>query len=249
VGEGDAPMAVRETLSLEIHERLTTVLRSGRIPQILLDLDGTLLDNTPRSKRALVDSARHLFGGSDPLVAKIRMIRENTLAYDPIDTLRSRGAGDEAQLAALREEWTRRFFSGAHLDLDVPQAGAVAATKRWWELGAELSYLTGRSAPEMGSGTFRSMQAAGFPVGVPRVQLLLKAADEIPDVTHKLDALPQILARGPIVLVVDNDSRMLNALVARVPDARAVLVKTSSPKNAPAPAPSVVVAADFRLLA
>ena len=32
------------------------------MPQIILDLDGTLFDNVPRTKRILLDQARRIFG-------------------------------------------------------------------------------------------------------------------------------------------------------------------------------------------
>jgi phosphoglycolate phosphatase-like HAD superfamily hydrolase len=237
---------VEATLAREIETRISAALQDDLVPQIILDLDGTLFDNVPRSKRVLVDAAGDLFGKDTALPRAIDAIAEEAFDYNPIDTLRARGVGDEATLAALREEWARRFFGDEYLSHDVPLAGSVEAARRWWERGAELNYLTGRHVPEMLLGTCRSLHEAGFPLGTIRTQLLMKPAFDVNDVTHKIDMVPYVRRKGPIVLIVDNDPRVLNALAAAVDGALAVMVKTLHPKDAPALAATAVAVDDFR---
>ncbi|MFN8177724.1 MAG: hypothetical protein U0167_07350 [bacterium] len=233
-------------LAREIESRISEAVRAGRVPQIILDLDGTLFDNVPRSKRVLLDAARDLFGDGSAVASTVSAIAEEAFEYNPIDTLRKRGIVDESTLLALREEWARRFFGSAYLAHDVPLEGSVEAARRWWAMGAELDYLTGRHVPEMFLGTCRSLHEAGFPVGTVRTQLLMKPVFDMNDVSYKIEVVPFVRRKGPIVLVVDNDPRVLNALVTEIPEAIAVMMRTLHPKDAPAIAPSAVIVEDFR---
>ena len=246
--ETSTPGAASPTADLprRIEQRIASAVHEGQVPQIILDLDGTLFDNVPRSKRVLLDGARHLFGEQSPVAAMIAAIDEEAFEYNPVDTLRKSGVADEATLLALREEWARRFFGSAYLAHDVPLEGAVDAARRWWEAGAELNYLTGRHVPEMYLGTCRSLHAAAFPVGTVRTQLLMKPLFDLNDITYKVDVVPYVRRKGPIVLIVDNDPRVLNALSAAIPEAIAVMVKTLHPSNSPELAPPIFVVEDFR---
>jgi hypothetical protein len=235
-------------LPRRIERRIEVEVREVRVPQIILDLDGTLFDNVPRSKRVLLDGARHLFGEQSPVAATIAAIDEEAFEYNPIDTLRKSGVAEEATLLALREEWARRFFGSAYLAHDVPLEGAVEAARRWWTLGAELNYLTGRHVPERYLGTCRSLHEAGFPVGTLRTQLLMKPVFDMNDITYKVETVPYVRRKGPIVLVVDNDPRVLNALSTEIPEAIAVMVRTLHPSNSPELAPPILVVEDFREL-
>lgn len=241
------PSAVHD-LPRRIDDGIKAVLREGRVPQIILDLDGTLFDNVPRSKRVLLDAATHLLGEESPLTKSIAAIERETFEYNPIDTLRKLGLADEPTLLAIRDEWARRFFGSAYLTHDVPLEGAVDAARRWWTMGAELDYLTGRHVPEMFLGTCRSLHEAGFPVGTIRTQLLMKPLFDLNDITYKVEVVPYVRRKGPILLVVDNDPRVLNALSAEIPDAIAVMVRTLHPSNSPALSPTTLVVHDFRSL-
>jgi hypothetical protein len=220
----------------------------GRIPQIILDLDGTLFDNVPRTQRILHEVARELLGPDDPVTRLIDGLQGPDHEYSPVDTLRAAGIHDEELLFRLREGWASRFFDSSYLAHDEPLAGAVDAARRWWELGAELNYLTGRHVPDMFLGTCASLHDAGFPIGTIRTQLLMKPEYEMNDVTFKLETVPAIREKGPIVLLVDNDPRVINPLAEAVPEAIAVMVRTLHPKDAPELASGVPVVDDFRTL-
>ena len=113
-------------------------------------------------------------------------------------------------------------------------------------MGAELNYLTGRHVPEMYLGTCRSLHEAGFPVGTLRTQLLMKPVFDMNDITYKVETVPYVRRKGPIVLVVDNDPRVLNALSTEIPEAIAVMVRTLHPSNSPELASRILVVEDFR---
>ena len=235
-------------LAAQIDERIRDTLAVSQIPQIILDLDGTLFDNVPRTKRILLDQAQELFGADAEITHRIGAMAEKAFEYNPIDTLRKHGVEDEDTLTRLREAWGAHFFDSHYLGHDAPLDGAVEAARSWWSAGAEITYLTGRHVPEMYLGTARSLHEAGFPVGTIRAQLLMKPAFDLNDVAFKVETIPQIRRKGPVVLLVDNDPRVLNPLSAEVPDAIAVMVKTLHPKDAPELRKDIPVVEDFHAL-
>jgi hypothetical protein len=235
-----APLAQR------IGTRLRREAAAGRPPQIILDLDGTLFDNVPRTKRILLDQAGELYGPDSDLARAIDAMPEESFEYSPEDTLRKHGVKDEAVLERLREAWAGQFFASTYLTHDAPLAGAVDAARAWWRTGAELNYLTGRHVPEMFLGTCRSLHDAGFPVGTVRTQILMKPAFDLEDVAFKVETIPAIRSKGPLALVVDNDPRVLNPLLGVAPEAIFVMVRTLHPKDAPPLADGIHVVKDFR---
>jgi hypothetical protein len=231
-----------------IDDRIREDHERGLVPQIVLDLDGTLFDNVPRTRRILLDQSRALFGADSAITATIEGLAEEAFEYNPFDTLRKHGIQEEAKLVRLRDAWARAFFGGEYLLHDAPLDGGVAAAQAWWERGAELNYLTGRHVPAMFLGTCRSLHDAGFPIGTIRTQLLMKPAFERNDVEFKVETVPLIRCKGPIALVVDNDPRVLNALADAVPEAIAVMVRTLHPDDAPALSDGIPVVESFREL-
>lgn len=244
-------MVVTDTsppLAQRIAECIHATVRDERAPQIVLDLDGTLFDNVPRTKRILLDRARRLFGEGSELVGTIEAIPEASFEYNPIDTLRNHGITDEELLVRIREEWAEDFFGSDYLVHDQPLAGAVDAASTWWKAGAEINYLTGRHVPEMFLGTCRSLHDAGFPIGTIRTQLLMKPVSDADDVEFKVGTVPALRRKGPVVLLVDNDPRVLNPLSEAMPEAIPVMVRTLFPATAPALRADIAVVSDFREL-
>lgn len=228
------------SLSRQIQGRIAAELAEGRTPQIVLDLDGTLFDNRIRTKQILVDVARLLLGAGDPVSATIADLAIEAMHYNPADTLRAHGVTDDDLLVRIREAWADRFFAGRYLGHDVPYPGAVEATRSWWERGAEITYLSGRDQPRNLVGSTRSLREASFPLGVPRTHLVLKPNVEDGDARFKVEALGDIARGGPVVLIVENEPRGLNAMLEAMPGAMAVLVDTLRPMDSPTPADGVV---------
>jgi hypothetical protein len=241
-------MTPNPDLARRIHERIRAALDAGRPPQIVLDLDGTLFDNVPRTHRILLEVTRELLGPDDDITRMVEGLEEGDFEYSPVDTLRSQGVHDEEVLFRLRDAWATRFFGSSYLGHDLPLTGSIEAAKTWWETGAELNYLTGRHVPEMVLGTCSSLLDAGFPLGTIRTHLLMKPAAEMNDVEFKVEAVGLIRNKGPIVLIVDNDPRVLNPLAEAVPEAIPVRVRTLHPKDAPTLADGIPVVDDFRAL-
>jgi hypothetical protein len=244
----DAERALGHEVGRRIDAALREAVAADRVPQIVLDLDGTLFDNVPRTQRILREVARELLGPEDAITRVVERLEVADYEYSPVDTLRARGVRDEEILFRLREAWASRFFDSSYLDHDEPLDGAVDAARHWWNLGAELNYLTGRHVPEMYLGTCTSLHGAGFPVGTIRTALLMKPEFDRHDVEFKLETIPALRRKGPVVLLVDNDPRVLNPMAAAVPEAVPVMVRTLHPKDAPALAPGIPMVEDFRSL-
>jgi hypothetical protein len=232
-------------LASEIEKHIQDARGSERNCQIILDLDGTLFDNVPRTKQILLDQAERIFGKGAEIIKTISGMSEKAFEYNPVDTLKKHGIEDDAVLVLLREAWAIQFFGSAYLSHDIPVEGAVEAARVWWERGAELNYLTGRHVPEMFLGTCRSLHDAGFPVGTIRTQLLMKPMMDLEDVAFKVETIPEIRRKGPIALIVDNDPRVLNPLSETVPEAISVMVRTLHPKDAPELREGIPVVEDF----
>jgi hypothetical protein len=236
------------TLAQRIRARVAESVAVGRTPQIVLDLDGTLFDNVPRTRHILLDQARALFGPEADVTRTIEDMSEDAFEYNPVDTLRKHGVEDDDTLERLREAWAAHFFASTYLTHDAPLRGAVDAARDWWTRGAELNYLTGRHVPDMFLGTCRSLDDAGFPVGTIRTQILMKPTFDLEDIAFKVETIPEIRKKGPIVLVVDNDPRVLNPLAEVIPEAISVMVQTLHPRDAPALTGGISVVDDFREL-
>lgn len=236
------------SLAQRVEERIRRALETGATPQIILDLDGTLFDNTPRTKTILVEQSAHLFGAGAEITSLLRQLPQDGWEYSPVDTLKKVGVEDPATLLHLREAWAAHFFGSGYLHHDEPLAGAVEAALAWWRGGAELNYMTGRHVPEMFLGTCRSLHDSGFPIGTIRTQLLMKPRFDASDVAFKVETIPAIRTKGPIVLIVDNDPRVLNPLALAAPEAAAVMVRTLHPKDAPPVSAGIVLVEDFRAL-
>lgn len=244
----DRPSNAPPSLAGRIDRALAAAFERGATPQIILDLDGTLFDNLPRSKHILVEESARLLGDGAEVTTRLRTLPTQSYEYSPLETLKKVGVEEPQTLATFREAWAARFFTSDELHHDAPLAGAVDAARVWWGLGAELNYLTGRHVPEMYLGTSRSLHEAGFPIGTIRTQLLMKPRFDASDIGFKVETIPAIRAKGPIVLVVDNDPRVLNPLAALAPEAIAVHMVTQHPKDAPPVAAGVETASDFRAL-
>jgi hypothetical protein len=232
---------------------LRAVIRRGRPesgqrpPVIVFDLDGTLLDNRPRTLAILRTFAERCHDREPRLSARLRRARPTDLAYLLSDSL-DRLGGCNAELAAeINTFWTERFFTDDHLVHDVPVPGAVEFVRSCHDAGAVLVYLTGRDLPRMGVGTFQSLRDQGFPVGVPGTELVLKPDPDMPDDEFKRITAPQLARVGRVVAAFDNEPANCNVMLAHHPDAHVVFVDTQHTPGAPALHDEVRVVRDLRM--
>jgi len=204
----------------------------GQRPVVLFDLDGTLYDNRPRTLRILHAFAAQLPKEHSAHARTLRALNAADLLYRLDETLGPRGVPAEI-IAQAQAAWSARFFTDAACADDVPLAGSVAFARDCWDAGATLVYLTGRDIPGMLLGTTRTLRDDGFPIGVPRVELVMKPTFEEPDADFKHRLLAPLGDLGHVVASFDNEPGNCNLFRAQWPDAFTVFLDTQKAPGAP----------------
>jgi len=219
-------------------------------PVVVFDLDGTLMDNRPRTLAILQELAGELKGEAHASHEVFATAREEQLAYLLGDTLHKLGLqhAEHAELTIRAESfWKQRFFSDDYLKHDIAIDGSVEFAKACYEAGACLVYFTGRDLPLMGIGSFQSLRDLGYPIGVVGTELVCKPDAKIPDELFKRTEGPKLRRVGRVVAAFDNEPANCNAFLEMNPDAEIVFVDTQHLPGAPPLDPKVHVVTDFRM--
>lgn len=218
-------------------------------PVIVFDLDGTLMDNRPRTS-AILHELAGVWGDRRPRLAqRLANVTPAKLAYLLTHSLEALEIHESDAIAEAEVFWRERFFSDDYLTFDQPVPGSVAFARRCYETGGNLVYLTGRDLPLMGVGSFRSLRDLGFPIGLPGTELVLKPDAAMPDEAFKRLEAPKLGRVGEVVAVFDNEPANCNLLLAQHPEAESVFVDTQHLPGAPPLVDQVHVVADFRMQA
>ena len=219
--------------------------KGGPTPVVVFDLDGTLMDNRPRTSTILREFAATLPPADHDAQARLAGAAPDSLAYLLTDSLARLGVTRTDVIARAEAFWKERFFADEHLRHDVEVAGSVAFARACYEAGAVLVYMTGRDLPLMGLGTFKSLRDLGYPIAVPGTELVLKPDANIPDEAYKRLEGPKLSRVGKIVAVFDNEPANCNTLLEMHPECTSVLLDTQHLPGAPPLHPDVKVIADF----
>lgn len=216
-------------------------------PVVVFDLDGTLMDNRPRTTAILQELAKELHAEAHSSAERLAAARSEELAYLLSDSLRLLGVEHPELVTRAEGFWRDRFFSDSYLKHDVALEGAVAFARACYDAGAIIVYFTGRDLPFMGIGSFQSLRDLGFPIGVVGTELVCKPDAKIPDEAFKREEGPRLRRVGRVVAAFDNEPGNCNAFVEICPDAEVVFIDTQHLPGAPPLHPSVHVAADFAM--
>ena len=220
--------------------------RRAERPVLIFDLDGTLYDNRPRTLRIAHAFAASLGDGYARDAQIILGLSAQQLMYRLDDTLRAHGVSEDVVKLASRR-WFERFFTDAACADDVPVRGAAPFVQRCFHRGATVVYLTGRDIPGMLVGTVRTLRDDGFPIGQPRVELVLKPTFEEDDTGFKRRMLDPMNELGTIVATFENEPANANLFHHRWPESHAVLLDTQSAPGAPPLEPACIRVPDFSL--
>jgi hypothetical protein len=222
-------------------------LRLAREGVVVFDLDGTLLDNRPRTY-AILERVATQWQGGDPEIARVlRKARPCELGYRVEDSLRSLGLVDAVLIEQAVRLWRQQFFSNRWLDRDVPVPGSAAFAQACYHGGAQVVYLTARDEPNMADGTLRSLREHGFPIGVPRVALRMKPDPSLSDDDHKRLECARLGESSRVVAAFDNEPAYCNLFAGCFPSASVARIDTPHRPQVPCLAPSVTTLRDFRL--
>ena len=214
---------------------------------VVFDLDGTLMDNRPRTLAILKELAEELRGESHSSADQIAAAEAEELAYLLGDSMKKLGIKHPALVDRAESFWKARFFSDHYLKHDIAIAGSVEFAKACYEAGAVLVYFTGRDLPLMGIGSFQSLRDLGFPIGIVGTELVCKPDAKIPDELFKRAEGPKLLRVGHVVAAFDNEPGNCNAFLEMNPDADVVFVDTQHLPGAPPLDKRVQVVTDFRM--
>ena len=238
------PSAEQGALLRRILARCSEPHASAR-PVVVFDLDGTLMDNRPRTTAILKEIAA-LWEKTEPVLAtRLRDAAPEKVPYHFKDTLAVFGVEREDLQRFAFEYWKTHFFADPHIQHDVQVAGAVDFARACYEAGANLVYLTGRDLPQMGVGTFGSLKSLGFPIGLCGTELVLKPDPKMLDFEFKRFEGPKLARVGTVVAAFDNEPENCNVFLAQFPDAESVLIDTQHAGGAPPLAGGVKVIPDF----
>ncbi|MEZ4223046.1 MAG: HAD family hydrolase [Polyangiaceae bacterium] len=216
-----------------------------RAPVAVFDLDGTLVDNRPRTSAILHELAEK-WSSTHPREADIlRTIRYGELDYLLEGNLRGAGIGEDGLIAEAIDYWRSRFFFDECMRHDVALDGALSFVRACHDAGAIVVYFTGRDLPNMALGTLASLRDLGFPIGVPGTELVLKPNAEISDADFKRDFTPKLGRRGVLTAAFDNEPGNCNIFKELFPALDVFLVHTQHHPDAPPLAADIPVIADF----
>lgn len=218
----------------------------GRPPAVVVfDLDGTLMDNRPRTAVILQELAVELRREAHSSAEVLAAARSEELAYLLSDSLQRLGVEHPDLVARAESFWRERFFSDHYLKHDIAVAGAVGFARACYEAGAIIVYFTGRDLPLMGIGSFQSLRDLGFPIGIVGTELVCKPDAKVPDEAFKREEGPKLARVGHVVAAFDNEPGNCNAFLEMCPGADVVFVDTQHLPGAPPLDTRVHVVEDF----
>lgn len=199
--------------------RTKAVLKEGKLPVVVFDLDSTLFDVSHRTFAILqewINEGLTEVQLPEPhqTMSKLKDLKISEMKYSLQDVWEGRGIPFENEpfgthFKHARNYWRKRFFNNAHLAHDLPTEGAVDFVKLLYELGAKIVYLTGRDIPLMGFGTFDQLKMHGLPIEVERTRLILKPKREVDDLIFKESIAKEIALMGEVVANFENEPKNL----------------------------------------
>jgi hypothetical protein len=237
---GDQRTLLRDIVARSSHAPGTAT------PVVVFDLDGTLMDNRPRTCAILRDWADTAASRYPAVAARLRDTTPDQLAYLLTESLERLGIRETDLVAEVTAFWRERFFADHHLAHDIAVDGAVEFARACYDAGAILVYLTGRDLPLMGIGSFKSLRDLGFPIGIAGTELVLKPDAAMPDEAFKRETAPRLARVGRVIAAFDNEPANCNIFLRLYPDAHSVLVDTQHMPGAPPLDAGVRVVGDFR---
>jgi hypothetical protein len=214
----------------------------------IFDLDGTLFDNRSRTIFILREISEQFDAKLPQLSAAFEHFHELSIIEYSLDaTLGKLGVSDPQEIAFIKSEWAKRFFSDEYQKFDVPLLGAKSYVNKVHAAGATVIYLTGRDVRNMLVGTTESLRLYGFPVGIVGTMMIVKREFEEQDEVFKRDVAVYLKRLGEVVAVFENEPANSNILHRDFTGALSFLVLTQHRPDAPPLESGIVRIRDFRI--
>jgi len=208
--------------------------RRGKPGVVVLDLDGTLMDNRPRVVAILRELAEEWRAKHPQAADRCASVTAAQIVYGFVENLKLAGVTEPELHESGLSFWKERFFRDPHVRHDIPVPGARDYAAACHDAGATIIYLTGRDLPNMALGSFASLRDLGFPIGRVGTELVTKPSFDMPDVDFKRAVAPELARIGNVIAVFDNEAANNNLFLEAHPHAVSVFLDT---QHAPDPPP------------
>jgi len=219
----------------------------GRSTLAIFDLDGTIFDNRTRTIFILREISEKFANKAPELSTAFETFQDLSAVDYSLDiTLSRMGVRHPAEIAFIKQEWAKRFFTDEYQKYDMPILGAKSYVERVHKAGATVIYLTGRDVGRMLVGTTEVLRLYGFPVGVEGTMTIVKKEFEQDDELFKKEVSDYIDRLGEVVAIFENEPANSNILQARFPKASSFFVLTQHRPGAPELNPGIHRIKDFR---
>lgn len=216
-----------------------------RAPRVLFDLDGTLIDNRPRTCAIFKRLSERWQSAYPELAQGLAAASPERLVFGSRENLARVGVDDPERVLEALQFWQDHFFRDELLCHDVPAPGALEFARQTYAAGATLVYFTGRDLTNMAVGTLQSLRDSGFPIGVPGVELVLKPDASTHDFAYKKQMMSEVERGGEVVAGFDNEPANCNLFKRSFPRADVYLLDTGHLPGAPELDPEVRVLGSF----
>ena len=224
--------------SFNLSEFLQSLNETQKKTAVVFDLDSTLYNVTPRTKRILETLSDHpYFKENFPHEAKHLKNVELVHTDWGIRTALDR-SGLKATLGffeRVREHWMNLFFSSEYLLIDEPYSGAVEFVNAIFKTGVPVYYLTGRDQPRMGKGTHDALKKSGFPHNEHFDNVYMKPTQELNDAEFKRDILTQMSKDFEQIYFFENEPVIIHMIRESLPLVKIIFVDTIHSGRAEAP--------------
>lgn len=238
-----SPTPIFDALALQVSD----VLKAGRTPLVVFDVDDTLIDCRHRKSlvfHAFAQDKAHVEKWPDD-VRKLKAHSWERLQYRVHDNLPPLSIADQIFGEELLSFWLKHYFTYPYLIQDKAFPGAQEFVKKCLDLGAHIVYLTARDHPGMYQGTVVALESLGFPIHKPSIHVMLKQDVSQSDHHFKVEALEEIDRLGEVVASFENELPNLNAMAERFPKALMIWRKTLYAPNPPKPHARVLIMEKF----
>lgn len=238
--------ASAETTPLDlVRSAVTAEVARGGLPVVVFNIDGTILDNSPRSLAIMRD-----FVESNPVEAaeiadSVMALTPDQVDYYVVDTFKKCGLQNFFLLEAALRYWAENFFTARYTSLDMPITGAVDFVREIHDAGALIVYVSGRNRDVMLGATAESLRAAGFPVATTRTLLILSPCTAEAARLFKRHAYGEISRMGRVVGAFDDDAEEVVAMKRHWPEAEVVFFRTAASRVPESPAPEIDVVESY----
>ncbi|MCB9025100.1 MAG: HAD family hydrolase [Bdellovibrionaceae bacterium] len=213
-------MSKYDNLLNKIIQNISLNSHPGRHFHCVFDLDSTLFNVTSRTEKILEDMILEKdFKLKFPTeVKKLDNLLVNHDDWGIKDVLERSGVDNPDFYKKARSFWAHRFFSNEYLKFDRPYLGAVDFVNELSDLGAQITYLTGRDQVRMMIGTIESLKQWKFPIDLKNTHLALKPHFKDEDTDFKSDYLKNINSHHEKIYFFENEPVIIHKVKQQLPE-------------------------------